>query len=340
MCTEFEPVLHMGQGQYGYKFADPSLVNKRVPDLGLNPCERTTQTAIPTLSPSVPSSLPQQLQKGEIDAHGAVTLTLLGRLPTIIEVAILDWPPFGLGVRFATLYAAAIWHMVISFKSGNPSIVRLYTLITIYLPALVLHDSRTSTQHLLPDQTALSHRGTVLSRIKNAEAGEWNILIEDLLQAHRDRDPNKEAKEAIWTTRCARAAQRSLAGGWNMAFRALQTDPCPTPCKETFDKVAEKFYTNPIEEQAAATFEILRSRAFKTVTQKTGESLTLKKVDKRLRCLKKAAQPGLARARNTHLYSLLKAPYGKQAVRLWALAWIRGEVPQEAVDLWFRQTPK
>ena len=141
MGTEFEPVLHVGQGQFGHEFADASLVNKRVPDLGLNTAERTTQTAAPSLSPSDPSSLPQQLKAGEVDAHGAVALALLGRLPAIVEVAVLDWPPFGLGVRFATLYAAAIWHMVLSFKSGNSSIVRLYTLITIYLPALVLHDS-------------------------------------------------------------------------------------------------------------------------------------------------------------------------------------------------------
>ena len=202
----------------GTNLPTPSLINKRVPDLGLNPAERTTQTAVPSVSPSDPSSLPAQLASGTIDAQGAVTLALLGRLPTIIEVAVLDWPPFGLGVRFATLYAAALWLMVLSFKSGNASIVRLYTLISIYLPALVLHDSRTSTQHLLPDQTSLSHRSTILAHIKMAEAGEWNVLIEELLQAHRDKDPNKEAKEAIWTTRCARAAQRSLSGGWNMAF--------------------------------------------------------------------------------------------------------------------------
>ena len=130
--------------------------------------------------------------------------------------------------------------MVLSFKSGNAPLVRLYTLITIYLPALVLHDARTITQHLLPDQTALLRKSTILARIKQAEAGEWNLLIEELLQAQRDRDPNKEAKEAIWTTRCARAAQRSVAGGWNLAFRALQTDPCPPSSKATFDKVAEK----------------------------------------------------------------------------------------------------
>ncbi len=132
MCTEFEPVLHVGHGQFGYKFADPSLINKRVPDLGLNPAERTTHTAIPTISPSDPTSIPGQLAEGKIDAAGAVTLALLGRLPTVIEVAILDWPPFGLGVRFATLYAAALWHMVLSFKSGDTAIIKLYTLITIY----------------------------------------------------------------------------------------------------------------------------------------------------------------------------------------------------------------
>ena len=158
MCAEFEPVLHAGQGQFGFKFADPTLINKRVPDMGLNPAERTTQTAIPMLTPSDPSSLPTQLKAGELDSHGAVTLTLLGRLPAVIEVAVLVWPPHGLGVRFATLYAAAIWHMVLSFKSGNAPLVRLYTLVTMYLPALVVHDARTTSSRPDRSPTQINHR--------------------------------------------------------------------------------------------------------------------------------------------------------------------------------------
>ena len=171
MCTEFEAVLHAGQGQSGYKFADPALINERVPDLGLDPAQRTRQTAIHSISPSLPTHIPSQFQNGCLDAHGAVTLALLGRLPVVVEIPILDWPPYGLRVRFATLYAGAIWHMVLSFKCGDPALVLLYTLITIHLPALIFHDSRSNSQHLLPDQTPLSYRGTITQSIKQAEAG-------------------------------------------------------------------------------------------------------------------------------------------------------------------------
>ena len=69
MCADFEPVLHAGQGQFSYKFVDPTLLNKRVPDLGLNPAERTCQTAIPSLIPSDPSALAAQIEAGELVDH-------------------------------------------------------------------------------------------------------------------------------------------------------------------------------------------------------------------------------------------------------------------------------
>ena len=118
MCTEFEPVLHVGQGQFGHKFADPSLVNKRVSDLGLNPAERTTQTAVPSLSPSDPSSLPAQLKAGEVDAHGAVALALLGRLPAIVEVAVLHWPlsDSGCALRRFTRQPCGTWYSASSVE--------------------------------------------------------------------------------------------------------------------------------------------------------------------------------------------------------------------------------
>jgi hypothetical protein len=68
--------------------------------------------------------------------------------------------------------------------------------------------------------------------------------------------------------------------------------------------------------------------------RKAVTKVTLAKIDKRLRSLKRAAMPGNAKGKNTHLSALLKAPYGKHAMRMWTLAWIKGEVPQVAVDIW------
>jgi hypothetical protein len=167
-----------------------------------------------------------------------------------------------------------------------------------------------------------------------AEAGHWVPLVESLLHAHiRDQVP-KEPKEPLWQTKCLRAAQRSLNGGWGIAFRALQADHCPPNCEETFQKVSDKFLMDPLSPADSTCLLELCRKAIASATGKADNRVTIAKIDKRLRCLKKAAQPGNAKGKNTHLFALLKAPYGKTAVRMWALAWIKGEVPQVAVDIW------
>ena len=105
-----------------------------------------------------------------------------------------------------------------------------------------------------------------------------------------------------------------------MAFRVMQQVPCPPVSHAPVDNVAAKFHTCSLDVHTSQTLSQLRQQAFRTVTQKTGDKLTIRLGDKRLRSLKKAAHPGLAKTRNMHLFCLLKAPYGKQAVRLWALA--------------------
>ena len=72
----------------------------------------------------------------------AYLLTQLGRLPQVISVPVLDWAPFGLSQRFATLYASALWNSVRTFDTSDVSLQKLYALILLYLPALILHDAR------------------------------------------------------------------------------------------------------------------------------------------------------------------------------------------------------
>jgi hypothetical protein len=189
-------------------------------------------------------------------------------------------------------------------------------------------------QHRNELEPCTSHRGSITSRLKQAESGNWIPLIEELLQAHVNKDPNKEAKEALWPTKCMRAASRSLAGGWAVAFRALHSDTCPPPNEDTFNKVASKFRTDTSPPQTASELQRLCASTLLAGNRKADAKVTLAKVDKRLRSLKRAAMPGNAKGKNTHLSSLLKAPYGKHAMRMWALAWIKGEVPQVAVDIW------
>ena len=77
-----------------------------------------------------------------LSADDSLLLSRLGRLPQTVDVPVLDWAPGGLGTRIANLYAASIWHMILSFKTLNPPIIKLHTLLALYLPALILHDSR------------------------------------------------------------------------------------------------------------------------------------------------------------------------------------------------------
>ena len=88
-----------------------------------------------------------------------------------------------------------------------------------------------------------------------------------------------------------------------MALRALQHDPCPLPCQATFDKVTAKFRPTVPDGNTSPVPSDLRRQAFAIVVQKTGDCLTLRHVDKRLRSLKKAVQPGPAKAHNTHTFS-------------------------------------
>ena len=237
---EFEPVTALGQGQYGYKFHNPALaLHRQLPDM--------MRHHPPTCTPatSSPSAIPSNLGNQELDAEGCLLLSRLGRLPDVITVPVLDWAPGGLGTRFATLYAATIWHMVLSFKTRQPSIVRLYCLIAMYLPALILHAARPDPGSPEAPAEHHSHRSTISMRLRLAENGQWSELCHDLLQVQLLVPPPKESKEALWETKCSRAATRSLAGGWSIAFRALAPDPCPPLHEDTFQKVAQNSTRNP-----------------------------------------------------------------------------------------------
>ena len=140
----------LGQGQYGYKFHNPNLdQHTPLPAMRLHnhKQEAPTRNVINDMSSS-PEQLPQQLLNGKLNQQGAILLALFGRLPEIIEVPVLDWAPSGLGVRFATLYTNTIWYMVESFTRGDNATIKLYTLLALYLPAIILHDDRATHKEI------------------------------------------------------------------------------------------------------------------------------------------------------------------------------------------------
>ena len=62
----------------------------------------------------------------EKDSH---LLTQLGRLPQVVFVPVLDWAPFGLSQRLATLHASALWNLVKTFDTSDVSLQKLHALL-------------------------------------------------------------------------------------------------------------------------------------------------------------------------------------------------------------------
>ena len=211
-----------------------------VPPTGDN---QSLADTIKNLTSKGPDHKPLNLDFTEKDAH---LLTQLGRLPQVITTPVLDWAPFGLTQRFATLYASALWNLVKTFDTNDVSLQKLYALILLYLPALILHDSRRNTDDAA---TTSSHRSIISSRIKQAESGLWLPLVDDLIQAHLEHLQQTTPKTPTWKTRCSRAVHKSLSGSWSLAFRALQADSCPPLSQDTFDQVATKFICTQLSAQ-------------------------------------------------------------------------------------------
>ena len=264
----------------------------------------------------------------EKDSH---LLTQLGRLPQVITVPVLDWAPFGLSQRFATLYASALWNSVKTFDTNNSSLQKLHALLLLYLPALILHDSRRKDDNR-PD--APSHRSIINLRLRQAEAGIWLPLVDDLLQAHIEFHQLSSPKTPTWKTKCARAAHKSLSCSWSLAFRALQEDSCPPPSQDTFDKVALKSICAEVSAEEHAILATAATKAKRTCNKHLAQKITHRAVAHRIRQLRLSSHPGCTKARNTHIAALLKTPYGVQAARLWVLAWSQGNVPQHVANLW------
>ena len=207
----------------------------------------------------------------------------------------------------------------------------MHALILLYLPALILHDSRRKDDSN-PD--APSHRSTINLRLRQAEAGLWLPLVDDLLLAHIEFHQLSSPKLSTWKTTFARAAHKSLSGSWSLAFRALHDDNCPPPSQETFDKVALKFICSDVPSQERATLSAAAAKAKRTCNKHLIQKITHRAVAHRIRQLRLSSHPGCTKARNTHIASLLKTPYGVQAARLWVLAWAKGSVPQHIANLW------
>ena len=199
------------------------------------------------------------------------------------------------------------------------------------MPALILHDTH---RKINDTSEGPSHRSVISLRIRQAEAGLWLPLVDDLLQAHIDFQQQDAPKKPTWKTRCSRAVYKSLSGSWSLAFRALQEDNCPVPSQETFDKVAQKFICTEISAQEQDILFTAATKARRNCNKHLTHKITHRAVANRIRQLRLASHPGCTKARNTHIASLLKTLYGVQAARLWVLAWARGNVPQHVANLW------
>ena len=120
-----------------------------------------------------------------------------------------NWGILGLWGRLRAILSerSALWNSVKTFDTDDASLQKLHALLLLYLPALILHDSRRKTDDT-PD--APSHRSIINLRLRQAEAGLWLPLVDDLLQAHIDFQQQSSPKKPTWNTKCARISLRQL----------------------------------------------------------------------------------------------------------------------------------
>ena len=128
--------------------------------------------------------------------------------------------------------------------------------------------------------------------------------------------------------------QSFLAGGWRLAFRALECSTALPRNQATFDKVKATYITQPLTDTSAGVLRSLCEEILRKSSDKTARQLTVGMVDKRMKSLKGAAQPGSTRAKNTHLLLMMKAPWGAEVIRMWAAKWIAGSVPETDIEYW------
>ena len=130
-----------------------------------------------------------------------------------------------------------------------------------------------------------------MSRLKLAEAGSFIPLIEKFMHAVQLSKP-KAPGRGIWEAQCAKAAKASLSGGWRLAFRALECSTALPKNQATFDKVKATYITKPLTDTSGGLLRSLCEDILHKANNKTSKRLTTAMVDKRMKSLKGAAQPG------------------------------------------------
>ena len=177
LLHECEEIPFNGYGQ-APDFLDPDcfLDEGAVPYLGSAPSDYfyTLGTAIlggddsDFGCASKQSDLPADLAFGNqfLSPYGQHTLHKLIRLPNIISVPVLAYPPGGLGKRMGYLLTNAFWYMNVSLDRSTDC-MKLYTLLFQLLPRLVLHDTRRLTRE--EGAHGETNRSTIMERLKLAE---------------------------------------------------------------------------------------------------------------------------------------------------------------------------
>ena len=154
-----------------------------------------------------------------------------------------------------------------------------------------------------------------MARLKLAESGSFVPLIEKFMHAVQLSHP-KAPGQGIWEAQCVKAAKASLSGGWRLAFRALECSTALPKNQATFDKVKATYITQPLTDSSAGILRSLCEEILCKSNSKTAKQLTINMVDKRMKSLKGAAQPGSTRTKNTHLLLITKAPWGLEVIRM------------------------
>ena len=132
--------------------------------------------------------------------------------------------------------------------------------------------------------------------------------------------------------------KKVLGQCFKAATSILEQNNTPPDSQATFEGVKELFVSDLTGDQATElqqAFDEAEKMAW-NLHPKHHTKVLPKHVVHRLHRIRNVAQPGLSRARNSHLKCLIKHPLGILALTAWCQDWICGRVPLCVATIWMR----
>lgn len=265
-------------------------------------------------------------------------LDLLERAAAQPALRTLTWCPKRLESQFADLAAATLQAAVVEATwraAGDPERRRACLRVWL-LPALLLRAPAGEAGPRVGCESG--HFATaqlIQGRLCAAERGEWSQLAESYLEelaAAAARPPRQQKGDLTaerhqkWDIAC-----RKVSGGCLRSAAQILTGAGKAPETEaTFEKLAALVAAPATPAQVRATADSCNQVFSECAPAKT----TRRKLLRRVRLLRRGAEPGPSGWRNSHIAALAKKAAGAQALQAWTETWAAGSFASDEMQLW------